>query len=118
MITCTLSTHTHTHTHTHSPLHLLCIGTYAIQSVIIACIINSLLPSAALHGHPITCTPESLPLPLSCALLISILVASMAYPHYIYSGKSTMLFLICAGYDAVQVTVATMAIYSLAVAFN
>ena len=104
----------HTPTHIVRPLHLLCTGCYAIQSVVISFIINTLLCTPSFHPFSL----HSLPLPLLCSSLISIVVACMAYPHYIYSGKSTVLFLINASYDAVQVTTGTLAIYSLALAFN
>ena len=92
-------------------LHLLCTGSYVAQSIILSCTINGLLSSTKLH--PLL--SESLPLPLLCASLISILVACNSYPHYLYAGKPTMLFLICVGYDALQVTMATLVIYSIAV---
>jgi hypothetical protein len=82
--------------------------------VVISFIINTLLSNLTLH----TVTLHSLPLPILCSSLISIVVACVAYPHYIYSGKSTVLFLIDVSYDAVQITTGTLAIYSLALAFN
>ena len=96
-------------------LHLLRAGSYAIQSTVIAFVINTLLST------PTFCPAVSLlslPLPFLCSLLISILVACATYPHYIYSDKSTTLFLINVGYDVVQVTSGTLAIYSLSLAFN
>lgn len=101
-------------------LHLQRAGSYVIQSVVIVFIINSLLSSSEsmTSCHLLSFVPLSAQLPLFCSLLISILMACTTYPHYIYSGKSTVLFLICVGYDAVQVTTGTLAIYSLALAFN
>ena len=110
----TVYIYTHQHVHLSRPLHLLSTGCYAIQSVVISFIINTLLSTPTFGPVDL----HSLPLPLLCSSLISIVVACMAYPHYIYSGKSTVLFLINVSYDAVQVTIGTLAIYSLAVAFN
>ena len=114
LITVYIYTHQHVHVHLARPLHLLSTGCYAIQSVVISFIINTLLSTPAFLPVDL----HSLPLPLLCSSLISIVVACMAYPHYIYSGKSTVLFLIDVSYDAVQVTTGTLAIYSLALAFN
>lgn len=92
-----------------------------VQSAVIAFVINSLLSSS--ESMSSTCPllsylPLPTQLPLLCSVLISILVACTSFPHYIYSGKSIMLFLINVGYDTVQVTTGTLAIYSLALAFN
>ena len=91
-------------------LHLLSTGSYALQSVVIAFMVNNHM----LHPLPL----EALPLPLLLALLISILVASTSFPHYIYSDKSTTLFLICTSHDVFQITMSTVAICSLAVLFK
>ena len=95
-------------------LHVQRAGSYAIQSAVISFVISTLL--STLSCHPVS--GHSLLLPLLCSLLISILVACTSYPHYIYSDRSTVLFLINVSYDVVQVTSGTLTVYSLAMAFN
>ena len=95
-------------------LHVQRAGSYAVQSAVIAFVISTLL--STLSCHPVS--GHFLLLPLLCSLLISILVVCTSYPHYIYSDRSTVLFLINVSYDVVQVTSGTLAVYSLAMAFN
>ena len=83
----------HTHTIMYSPQHILCTISYAIQTLTIASIITVLLPSTICPST--NSKTLSLSFPFLCSLVYSILSASTAYPHYVYSGKSTFLYLVC-----------------------
>jgi hypothetical protein len=103
----------HTHTHSYCVVHFQRMGSFAVQNAVISCVIDIFQPIIESTSHPWPPTFFSLPLTYYSPLLISVLVSCMAYPHYIYSGESTMLFLFRSVHDAIQATVIVSAILYL-----
>ena len=89
--------------HTHGlcrplSLNILCTTiSYIIQTLIIACIVILLPSMAAICSWTDDSCSESffLSFPLLYSLVLSILTASMTYPHFIYSGNTILLYLFC-----------------------
>ena len=85
---------------------MVTVALLLVQNTVLTVAINTLL----LHIPPFC----NFGYPLLLSLTLSLLCATVSAPHYLYVGKPLVLYCICCGHDAFQVSAAVFAIYLLA----
>ena len=88
------------------PLYMTMVATI-IQNAILTYSVNTihqLLPSSTCEGAVF---------PFTISLVVSVVIGCASFPHFVYSRKPFVLYLISAGHNLFQVTAAVFVIYYL-----
>uniref|UniRef100_A0A1X7THJ2 Uncharacterized protein n=1 Tax=Amphimedon queenslandica TaxID=400682 RepID=A0A1X7THJ2_AMPQE len=88
------------------PLYMTMIVTI-IQNIVLTYVINTLYPLL------VQTTGDGVFFPAACSVVISIILSCVIFPHFVYSRKPFVLYLIAAGHNVFQTTAAIFVIYYL-----